>query len=278
MIAHNPLHGSGQAGFPHPVLVLGDNADATQGMTEGRRRQPASDEAPHAVPKDAAFLAAPQERAMPEPPHLEPKDPQRVVVSRHTVISDVSTHHRSQQATYAAEYEQHRNLSIHHESHHSLRRRDRHESLLQRPRSLVFTAITQPELVKQWLLGPPGCTMPVCEIDLRVGGTYRYVWRNADGKEMGLSGVTLEIDPPQHNVATEKFDETWYPGEAPVTTTLTEHEGVTTLTITICYDSRETRAVVLKSGMEKGVAASYDRLADLLPSLRSSVSTKGTPA
>src|SRR6266404_172024 len=98
MIAHNPLHGSGQAGFPHPALALGDDAHAAQGigMTDGRRRQPASDEAPHAIPKDAAVLAAPRKRAMPEPSHLEPKNPQRILVQGHSVVLDVSTHHRLQ--------------------------------------------------------------------------------------------------------------------------------------------------------------------------------------
>jgi hypothetical protein len=76
MIAHNPLHGSGRADFPHPALALGDDAHATQGigMTDGRWRQPAGDEAPHAVPKDATVLTAPRQRTMPEPPHLESKD------------------------------------------------------------------------------------------------------------------------------------------------------------------------------------------------------------
>ncbi len=98
MIAHNPLHGSGQAALPHPALALGDDAHAAQGigMTDGRRRQPASDEAPHAIPRDAPFLAAPRQRAMPEPSHLEPKKPQRLLVLRHSVIPDVSTHHRLQ--------------------------------------------------------------------------------------------------------------------------------------------------------------------------------------
>ncbi len=102
MFAHNPLHGSGQAGFPHPALALGDDAHAAQGigMTDGRRRQPASDEAPHAIPKDAAFVAAPRKRAMPKPPHLEPKEPQRRLVHGHPVISDVSTHHRLQPLAY----------------------------------------------------------------------------------------------------------------------------------------------------------------------------------
>lgn len=65
------------------------------------------------------------------------------------------------------------------------------------PRRLVFDAFTKPELVKQWLLGPPGWTMPVCEIDLRVGGAYRYVWRAADGQKMGMGGVYREIQAPE---------------------------------------------------------------------------------
>ena len=102
MITHNPLHGSGQAGFPHPALALGEDACAAQGigMTDGRHRQPASDEAPHAVPKYAAFVAAPRQRAVPEPPYLEPKNPQRILVPRHPVIPDVPTHHRLQPLAY----------------------------------------------------------------------------------------------------------------------------------------------------------------------------------
>src|SRR5207244_9682220 len=78
MFAHNPLHGSGQAGFPHPALALGEDAHAAEriGMTDGRQRQPASDEAPHAVPEYATVLAAPRQRAMPEPSHLESKKSQ----------------------------------------------------------------------------------------------------------------------------------------------------------------------------------------------------------
>src|SRR5713101_1447252 len=102
MIAHNPLHGSGQAGFPHPALALGEDAHATQGigMTEGRHRKPASDEAPHAIPKHAAFVAAPRQRSMPEPPYLESKEIQRRLVHGHPVVTDVSTHHRLQPLAY----------------------------------------------------------------------------------------------------------------------------------------------------------------------------------
>ena len=133
------------------------------------------------------------------------------------------------------------------------------------PRKLVFDAFTRPELVKQWLLGPDGWSMPVCEIDLKVGGKYRYVWRrDKDGTEMGMGGVYREIVAPERVVATEKFDQSWYPGEAVGTSVLTEQGGKTTLTQTILYESREARDGVLKSGMEKGVVASYDRLAMLL--------------
>jgi uncharacterized protein YndB with AHSA1/START domain len=132
------------------------------------------------------------------------------------------------------------------------------------PRRLVFDALTKPELVKQWLLGPPGWSMPVCEIDLRVGGVYRYVWRHADGKEMGMGGIYREIVAPERVVASEKFDEVWYPGEAVGTLVLSEQGGKTTITQTVLYQSREAQDAVLKSGMEKGVAASYDRLAEML--------------
>jgi uncharacterized protein YndB with AHSA1/START domain len=135
------------------------------------------------------------------------------------------------------------------------------------PRTLVFDAFTRPELLKQWLLGPPGWTMPVCEIDLRVGGAYRYVWRQtSDGREMGMGGVYREISAPERVVATEKFDEAWYPGEAVGTLVLVEQGGKTTVTQTVLYGSREARDAVLKSGMEKGVAASYDRLDEVLAS------------
>ena len=98
MIAHDPLHGSGQADFPHPALALGEDAHATQGigMTDRRKWQPTVDKTPHASPEDAAVLAAPRQRAMPEPPHLESKKSQRRVVHGHSVIPDMSTHHRLQ--------------------------------------------------------------------------------------------------------------------------------------------------------------------------------------
>jgi uncharacterized protein YndB with AHSA1/START domain len=134
------------------------------------------------------------------------------------------------------------------------------------PRALVFEALTRPEHIRRWLLGPPGWTMAVCEVDLRVGGAYRFVWRRDDGTELGMGGVYREIAPPERLVHTERFDAAWYPGEAVVTTVLIEEGGRTKLASTVSYVSRDARDAVLRSGMEAGVAASYDRLAGLLGS------------
>ena len=136
------------------------------------------------------------------------------------------------------------------------------------PRGLVFDAFTRPELVRRWLLGPPGWTMPLCEINLRVGGSYRYVWRfEEDGSQMALGGVFRQIVPLERLVATEKFDDAWYPGEALDTTVFEERGDITKTTITVLYESREARDIARRSGMEQGMAAGYDRLESLLPQL-----------
>ena len=134
------------------------------------------------------------------------------------------------------------------------------------PRNLVFDAYTKPDLLKRWLGVFGGYSMPVCEVDLRVGGTYRFVWRGPDGAEMEVRGVYREVVRPERLVHTEKFDEAWYPGEALITTMLVEQGAKTTLTVTMRYESREARDAVLKSPMESGVAQSYDKLAELLAS------------
>src|SRR5712664_619871 len=135
------------------------------------------------------------------------------------------------------------------------------------PRSLVFDAYTNPELLKRWLGVFGGWTLPVCEVDLRVGGAYRFVWRHApDGHEMGMGGTYREVVRPERLVNTEKFDESWYPGEALITAAFTEQSGKTTLTVTMRYESRAARDAVIKSPMEGGVAESYDKLAELLGS------------
>ncbi len=132
------------------------------------------------------------------------------------------------------------------------------------PRDLVFDAHTRPELLQRWLGVFGGWTLPVCEVDLRVGGAYRWVWRNADGREMGVRGVYREVVRPERLVNTEQFDDPWYPGESVNTTVFVEQAGKTTMTVTMRYESREARDGVLASPMESGVAASYDKLAELL--------------
>jgi uncharacterized protein YndB with AHSA1/START domain len=144
------------------------------------------------------------------------------------------------------------------------------------PRRLVFDAWIKPELVKRWLGVRGGWSLEVCEIDLRPGGAYRYVWRGPDGKEMGMRGVYREIVRPERLVATESFDDPWYPGEALDTTVLVEQGGKTTVTTTVLYQSRKVRDAVLKSPMERGVAESYDKLAELLASAGASWMRSGT--
>lgn len=136
------------------------------------------------------------------------------------------------------------------------------------PRARVFAALSTPELVRRWLLGPPGWAMPVCEIDLRPGGAYRYVWRSErDGKEMGMGGVYREIVAPERIVASERFDEAWYPGEALATMELLELAGKTTLIQTMQYESELARDAVLRTGFEAGVEASFERLASAVAAL-----------
>jgi uncharacterized protein YndB with AHSA1/START domain len=132
------------------------------------------------------------------------------------------------------------------------------------PRRLVYDALTKPELVRRWLGVFGGHVMEVCEIDLRVGGKYRYVWRNEDGATMAMGGVYREIVPQERLVTTEVFDDPWYEGEGVGTLTLAEKDGKTTMRTVVRYDSREIRDGILKSGMESGVAASYDVLEGLL--------------
>jgi uncharacterized protein YndB with AHSA1/START domain len=131
------------------------------------------------------------------------------------------------------------------------------------PRALVFEALTTPALLKRWF-GHPGMPLVECEIDLRVGGAYRYVWRGERG-EMGLGGIFKEIVVPERLVATEAFDQAWYPGNnAVVTQTLSEQGGKTTLMLRVMYESKDARDAVLRSPMESGITAAYDRLAEFL--------------
>ena len=130
------------------------------------------------------------------------------------------------------------------------------------PRELVFAAYVKPELLKRWLGVGGGWTMAVCEVDLRVGGAYRFAWKHAEGQELVIAGEYREINSPERLVATESWGEPW--PESLTTLDLTEEAGKTTLTATIHYESKEARDGVLKSPMEQGVSASYDRLAEIL--------------
>ena len=130
------------------------------------------------------------------------------------------------------------------------------------PRGLVWDAHTQPEHVTQWMLGPEGWTMPVCEIDLRPGGAWHFVWRRSDGSELDMRGEYREVVPPERLVSTESWGEDW--PETLNTLLLTEEGGKTTLTSTMLYPSKETRDAALQTGMKDGATVSFDRLAEYL--------------
>lgn len=133
------------------------------------------------------------------------------------------------------------------------------------PRHLVFDALTKPELLKRWF-GARGWNLVVCEVDLRVGGTWRFVSRGPDGTDMGHGGVYGVILPPARLVYTELFDDQSYPGETLITHELAEQNGKTTLTSTVLYASQEGRDKVLSYPMARGVAEAYDRLTEVLQS------------
>ena len=143
------------------------------------------------------------------------------------------------------------------------------------PRELVYKAWTTPELLKSWLYGPEEWRLTDCEIDLKVGGAIRWVWRHQDGGSMGLRGVYREIVAPEKLVFTEIFDDNWTGGETLVTLNFVEDAGKTTVTQSILYSSKAARDGALKSGMEAGMAVGYDRLEELLPSLRNHAPQNG---
>ena len=130
------------------------------------------------------------------------------------------------------------------------------------PRRLVYEAHTNPKHLPNWMLGPEGWTMPVCEIDLRPGGAWHFVWRKADGSEMAMRGTYKEVVPPEKVVTTESWGGDW--PETINTLTLTEKDGKTILTSTILYPSKEARDAALKTGMKQGMNVSFDRLAAYL--------------
>ena len=144
------------------------------------------------------------------------------------------------------------------------------------PASLVWDAHTRPDLLKRWLIGQPGWSMPYCAVDLRVGGKYRYVWRNDEsGAEFGSHGEHLELETHRKIVTTERMDgldgqplDYENPAEsgdpAINTWTLAERDGRTTLTISMVFPSREVRDMAVQSGMNDGMGLSYDLLDEVL--------------
>jgi uncharacterized protein YndB with AHSA1/START domain len=130
------------------------------------------------------------------------------------------------------------------------------------PRSVVFDCYTKPELLKRWLHGPGGWLLTICDTDLRVGGTFRWVWRHAESGEMSIHGVYREIVRPERIVRTELFE--GKASETLATLVLTEENGKTTVTTKLAFPSREVRDAMLKSGMDRGVSHSYAQLDTLL--------------
>lgn len=144
------------------------------------------------------------------------------------------------------------------------------------PRDLVFQALTRPEHISRWFGQAPrraenpmlaGWSMPVCEVDLRPGGGWRYVLRGPAGEEMVLRGEYIEVVPPQRIVTTEFFEGAEFEpmgGGTVNTMLLEEREGRTLLTISAVYKSREARDSALRTGMEEGAAETFERLQEYL--------------
>src|SRR5262245_14227636 len=137
------------------------------------------------------------------------------------------------------------------------------------PKALVYRAYTEPELVRRWLLGPPGWSMPVCEMDVRVGGRYRWRWKSdTDGKEFGFTGAFRDVQPATRLVHTEAYDPGTVGGtmgeEAIVSVTFTEEGGITTVTTVMDFGSKESRDAAVSTGMTNGMEMSYQLLDALL--------------
>jgi uncharacterized protein YndB with AHSA1/START domain len=138
-------------------------------------------------------------------------------------------------------------------------------------RALVYEAYATPELVKRWLLGPPGWTMPVCEMDVRVGGKYRWLWREeGGGAQFGFHGEYLEVEPEAKLRHSESYDpgdvggSMGESGEAMITVTFAERDGVTTVTSLMDFGSKEARDAAVSTGMTDGMEMSYKLLDALL--------------
>ena len=137
------------------------------------------------------------------------------------------------------------------------------------PRQLVWDAHTRPELMRKWL-GYGGWDMPVCDMDVRVGGQYRWQWRSQDdGKQFGFHGTFTEVDAPSTLTHHEYFDPGDVGGAMPVgdpcivCLELSEENGVTTLVCNMTFASKDAREAAISTGMTDGMEYSYTRLDDL---------------
>ena len=135
------------------------------------------------------------------------------------------------------------------------------------PRDLVYRAHTEPELVQRWMLGPPGWTMPVCEMDVRTGGKYVWRWRSQDdGKEFGFYGEYTDVEAPKKIVHTEFYDpgDNGVPmgeGHALISMSLVDDgDGKTTLTVLMDFLTKEARDAAVSTGMTDGMEMGYQRL------------------
>ena len=128
----------------------------------------------------------------------------------------------------------------------------------------VYRAHTDPELIKQWLLGPPGWSMPVCISEAKPGGTIRYEWSNGKGAGFHLTGEYLELDPSSRIVHVERM---YLPDPTPdnhVETTFERDGDGTLMTMRMTLPDEQTRATMLATGMEHGMEASYRRLEEMI--------------
>jgi uncharacterized protein YndB with AHSA1/START domain len=126
------------------------------------------------------------------------------------------------------------------------------------PRQQIWDAHTRPESIQRWMLGPEGWTMPICEVDLRPGGGWRWGWRREDGTQMQMTGIYREVTPPHRLVNTESWGGEW--PDTVNTVVLTEELGKTRLTATVLYPTKDARDAAMATGMNDGWSASYDRL------------------
>jgi uncharacterized protein YndB with AHSA1/START domain len=130
------------------------------------------------------------------------------------------------------------------------------------PLALVYACYTEPEHLRNWMTGPEGWTMIVCDVARRPGDKWYYAWRNADGAEMGFGGVSKEITPLERLVATSSWGPEW--PESLETVEFQEQEGRTIVTTTILYASKEVRNAALETGMKEGMDVSFSRLDEYL--------------